>query len=63
MSARKPKKGPKKPPHQWVSDGHGGGHRGEYYFTCKVCGASDWVSLHHYDEGPSPGECPGKEVK
>ena len=51
-------------PHQWVYDGKGGGHRGEYDFTCMVCGATDWISGAALDRGekPLPGVCPGAKA-
>jgi len=65
VSAREPEKGPKKPPHQWVYDGKGGGHRGEFDFTCTVCGETDWLSgaSQRAGEKPDPGECSGKAAK
>lgn len=32
--------------HEWVGDGHGGGHNGEYYYRCINCGVTDWISLY-----------------
>ena len=48
--------------HEWKYDGGGGGHNGEYTFTCKLCGASDWVSYASMREGDKPNAagCRGK---
>lgn len=30
--------------HDMMSDGYGGGHNGQYYFTCADCGHTDWAA-------------------
>ena len=41
--------------HDWVYDGHGGGHRGEYDHTCADCGATDWFASYGMPERVAPG--------
>ena len=47
----------------WTSDGTGGGHRGEYDYTCQTCGKTDWFARYDLPEaGYTPPNCPNKEA-
>ena len=36
-------------------------HNGEYWYECKKCGESDWVSHDADPTGMGAGECKGKK--
>lgn len=41
--------------HDWVYDGTGGGHRGEYDHKCNKCGKTDWFAKPMYSTKQSLG--------
>ena len=53
----------KKTEHDWVDDRLGGGHNGEYYYTCSKCNARDWLAIYGEVGDLPKGPCPGKKKK
>lgn len=49
--------------HVWKSDGLGGGHNGQYYYTCQGCGLHDWIASYGTESQLGDGKpCPGKKL-
>lgn len=66
MSTKTPKKKKAVPKpngnHKWKYDGCSI-HNGEYWYSCELCGHSDWIAGYSTIDGLGNGECPGKKVK
>lgn len=46
-------------PHKWESDRLGGGHNGEYGYTCMACGKTDWLPPYGKEYQLDKSHCPG----
>lgn len=46
--------------HVWKFDGLSL-HNGEYWYKCKKCGKSDWITGWDDIDGLDAGNCPGKK--